>query len=293
MNTEIKEKEEWYDHPQNIKSWSNDIDYVMFVDENNSVDKQQVVYKKIINNIPINDDEKFFTVTGCIFEKANYSKMRNDIRKLKNKFWSNGFFNDTHFNESRYVCLHSREIRRHDKAFNDKIINYTAFISELSSVLEKVECKIISITINIENFIKEGYTNNIYENAFYFLIERYIYATENKKKGIIMLESRGKVDDRKLLNHIREIVFERGRDKISTKELQNKIVGIYFNPKWYGGHSSTYAGLEIADLFSYPIHQYVKYKKTNSSFELIKNKIVGYPNFNGKGLKVFPKEKDD
>ena len=46
MNTEIKEKEEWYDHPQNIKSWSNDIDYVMFVDENNSVDKQQVVYKK-------------------------------------------------------------------------------------------------------------------------------------------------------------------------------------------------------------------------------------------------------
>ena len=54
----------------------------------------------------------------------------------------------------------------------------------------------------IENFIKEGYTNNIYENAFDFLIERYIYATENKKKGIIMLESRGKVDDRKLLNHL-------------------------------------------------------------------------------------------
>lgn len=108
-----------------------------------------------------------------------------------------------------------------------------------------------------------------------------------------MLESRGKVDDRKLLSHIREIIFERGRDKITTKELQNKIVGIYFNPKWYGGHSSTYAGLEIADLFSYPIHQYVKYKKTNPSFETIKNKIVGFPDFNGKGFKVFPKEKDD
>lgn len=293
MSTEVKEKEKQYDYPQKIKSWSCDFDYVMFVDENNSVDKQQLVYKKIINNMPISNDEKFFTVTGCIFEKSNYSKMRNDIRKLKNKFWENGFFNDTQFNESRYVCLHSREIRRHDKAFNDKVINYTDFINELSIVLENVECKIISITINIESFIKKGYTNNIYETAFDFLIERYIYATDVKKKGIIMLESRGKVDDKKLLDHINEIIFERGRDKITTKELQKRIIGVYFNPKWYGGHSSTYAGLEIVDLFSYPIHQYVKYKKNNPAFEIIKDKIVGYPNFDGKGLKVFPKEKDD
>lgn len=60
MNTEVKREETWYDYPQKVKSWGNDIDYVMFVDENNSVDKQQVVYKKITNNIPISDDEKFF-----------------------------------------------------------------------------------------------------------------------------------------------------------------------------------------------------------------------------------------
>ena len=48
MNTEVKREETWYDYPQKVKSWGNDIDYVMFVDENNSVDKQQVVYKKIL-----------------------------------------------------------------------------------------------------------------------------------------------------------------------------------------------------------------------------------------------------
>ena len=108
-----------------------------------------------------------------------------------------------------------------------------------------------------------------------------------------MLESRGKNNDKALLNHIANIIFKKGRDKISTLEFQQKIAGIYFNPKWYGGHSSTYAGLEIADLFSYPIHQYVKYKKDNPVFDIIKDKIVGYPNINGKGLKIFPKEKND
>ena len=74
--------------------------------------------------------------------------------------------------------------------------------------------------------------------------------------------------------------------------LADAVAKTRFNPKWYSGHSSTFAGLEIVDLFSYPIHQYIKYKKENLSFKTIKEKIVGYPNFNNKGIKVFPKEKD-
>ena len=39
--------------------------------------------------------------------------------------------------------------------------------------------------------------------------------------------------------------------------------------------------------------KYIKYKKETPAFASIKDKIVGYPNCNGKGLKVFPKEKND
>ena len=283
----------WWEYPQKIKNWGSNIDYVMFVDENNSVDKQQVIYKKLINKVPITIDEKYFTVTGCIFNKSNYSKMRNSIRKLKEKFWDGGYYYDTKYQESRFVCFHSRNIRRHDGAFNDKVIDYNAFINELSTTLESIDCNIISITINIEEFIKNGYTEIIYEIAFDFLLERLIYSTNSKEQGIIMLESRGKADDKILLKHISDIIFSKGRDRISKEELQSKILGVYFNPKWYGGHSSTFCGLEIADLFSYPIHQYIKYKKETPAFASIKDKIVGYPNCNGKGLKVFPKEKND
>ena len=80
---------------------------------------------------------------------------------------------------------------------------------------------------------------------------------------------------------------------VEIKEANIKIKGVYFNPKWYGGHSSTFAGLEIADLFSYPIHQYVKYKKPNKSFQAIESKIASYPDYTNRGLKIYPREKDD
>ena len=176
----------------------------------------------------------------------------------------------------------------HKGAFNDSIIDYDSFINDLSKVLKKIKCKIISISINLEDYIKKNKQLPIYETAFDLLLERYVYATKSNKKGIIILESRGKKDDKELLIHINEIINIKGTKGIRSKELKTKIKGIYFNPKWYDGFISTYSGLEITDLFSYPIHQYVKYKEKNISFKVIETKLNCYPNYKNKGIKLFP-----
>ena len=36
----------WSEHPQKIKYWSSDIDYVMFIDENGNSGDIQNIYKK-------------------------------------------------------------------------------------------------------------------------------------------------------------------------------------------------------------------------------------------------------
>ena len=224
-----------------------------------------------------------------IIEKDEYFCSKKEIQNLKIKYWNNGMYYDTKDKKNKCVCLHSREIRRHDKAFNDKLIDYSNFINDLSQILDGINCKIISVTIDLVTYLKNGYLQNVYETAFDFLLERYIYATKNGKKGIIMLEARGKEEDKKLLKHIYEIIYNKGRKNISTNELISKIDGVYFNPKWNEEYSATYIGLEITDLFSYPIHQYVKYKKENLSFNVLKSKLDGYPEFINKGIKIFPK----
>lgn len=280
--------DKWYDYPQKINYWDQNIDYVMFIDENGNSGKINDIFKKRLNNEEISKDEKYFTITGVIFERKNYSKMRNDIRKLKEKYWENGYYYDSKHKDTRYVCLHSREIRNHTGAFNDKVINYSNFITDLSDTLESIDCKIISITINLEKYILKNEQIPIYDKAFDLLLERYVYATKNLKKGIIMFESRGKKEDKQLLNHISNIIFTKGAEHIECQELQKKITGVYFNPKWYGGYSSTYSGLEIADLFSYPIHSTIKLEKKHPSFKVIEKKIDCYPEYKNKGIKIYP-----
>ena len=283
-------KDKWWNNPKKIDFWENDIDYVMFVDENGSAGKLTDISKKITNAEKIDENDRFFTVTGCIFTKENYLSARSDIEELKNKYWINSMYCDSKNKCNKYVCLHSREIRRHDKAFNDKLINHNNFTNDLTCVLKNVDCTIISITIDLVNYLKRRHTENIYEKAFDLLIERYIYATNSNKKGIIILEARGKEEDKTLLKHIYKIINLKGEKFISNNEFKKKIKGVYFNPKWNKEYSSTYVGLEIVDLFSYPIYQYVKYQKTNPAFEVLQHKISGYPDFVNKGLKIFPQK---
>lgn len=280
----------WQDKPSKIELWTSDIDYAMFVDENGSESKINAVFKAITNNKEVDDNDRFFTITGCIFEKENYKNAVDEMDSLKKKYWNNGQYFDTKSKKNKYVCFHSREIRRHDFAFNDKLINHEDFTNDLTLVLKNTKCTIISITIDLLEYLRQGYLHNVYETAFDFLMERYIYATKNNKKGIIMLEARGKNEDNDLLKHI-ITVLNTGRKNIPPEELSEKIVGVYFNPKWNEEYSHTFAGLEFADLFSYPIHQFAKYKKETPAFEVLKPKIDKYPDFLNKGIKIFPSEK--
>lgn len=278
----------WYDKPTKILSLDSDIEYIMCIDENGSSGNLTYVLKQISNEKQLLDDDKYFTITGCIFTKDGYINSKRQIQLLKNKYWNNGVFYDHKSNREKAVCFHSREIRKHDSCFNDTIINHDEFVIDLSEVMNNIECKIISISINLEEYLKKGYTQNVYNVAFDFLLERYMYQTDEKKRGIIMLEARGKDEDAELLKHISKVVNHTGIKKISSKELNFRICGVYFNPKWNEEYSLTYVGLEIADLFSYPIHKFIKRNVKDKAFLMFENKIVGYPNYKNKGIKIFP-----
>lgn len=278
----------WYDKPTKIRQLNNEIEYIMCIDENGSSNNLTYILKQISNDKEVAEDDKYFTITGCIFKKQDYMNSKYAIKELKNKYWKDGMFYDSKQKRDKAVCFHSREIRKHDNCFNDSLINYNKFILDLTDLMKNIECKIISISINLYEYLKRGYTHNVYNVAFDFLLERYIYATDNKKKGIIMLEARGKEEDSDLLEHISKVILKSGTKSIKSAELSNKIKGVYFNPKWNEEYSATYTGLEITDLYSYPIHKFIKRNKKDQAFLTYENKIDGYPNYINKGIKVFP-----
>lgn len=158
----------WYDKPTKILSLNKDIDYVMCIN---------LIYalKQISNKKELTEDEKTFTITGCIFTKEDYFNSEKLIKALKNKYWYNGLFYDSKVKTNKAICFHSRDIRKHNGCFNDAVIKYDDFIVDLSNVMKNINCKIISISINLYEYLKRGYTHNVYNVAFDFLLERYIY----------------------------------------------------------------------------------------------------------------------
>lgn len=280
--------------PNKCDYWQNNEDYFMFIDENNSVSSINVVQKRIVNKQEISPNENFFTITGCIFSKVNYKIAKEKLDELRNKYWENGKYYNSKKEIYETVCFHSEDIRGRKKAFHNEVLDkdtYDKFIIDLDNVLKELDYKIISITINLADYLlKSHYTEmNVYKIAFNFIIERFIYYIGNGNKGSIIFEARGKKEDGALLEHIDKIVNYAGTEFIKSRELKSKIVGVYFNGK-KDKNDHPYTGLEIADLSSYPIHRYVKFGTIGRDFETIKYKINGYPNYNGRGIKIYPKK---
>lgn len=269
--------------PTKLKNIPADIDYIMCVDENGNEGLIKNAHKAIKEGKDISIHDQFLTITGCIFTRTEYYDAYKKIHQLKEKYWSQGCYLENGKNIA--VCLHSRDIRRHNVPFDDMTINYKSFIYDLSQTIKDLSFKIISATIDVKKYaLNDKYNDDIYFTAMKFLFERYIYATKNNKKGIIVIESRKSRNDKKLLNQIVNL-FLTGSGYLKDSEFQNKIIGIYFNDKRSYKQTHSYIGLEIVDLCSYPINKFIKLSKKDDAFLIIENKLDKSIE---KAIKIFP-----
>jgi|Wag4MinimDraft_15_1082655.scaffolds.fasta_scaffold01819_3 hypothetical protein len=282
----------WRNRPTFIDFWPTGIDYTMFIDENGDPELK-LIARKITNLENATNDEKFFTVTGCIIKRDDYQKICNDMVSLKKKYWppeGKYLYTSKSTQKMKRVCFHSKAIRGRNKPFSEKTIDYQAFILELSNLISEISMIILSSTVDkYEHFLK--YTNPIhpYNLNLNFILERFVkYILKPNETGYIILEARGKREDKIILDHIKNLI-DNGTSFVGP-EYFKKIKGVYFNKKW--SHSdneqSSYVGLEIADLCSYPIHKFVKYSTKDQAFATVESKIHGYPGYLGYGLKIFP-----
>ncbi|GFN35837.1 DUF3800 domain-containing protein [Tepidimicrobium xylanilyticum] len=278
----------WRNRPKYIDYCPDDVDYIMFIDENGDP-SLKYIKKCIEKNQTIDKSSIYFTVTGVIIKKDNLKEIKDRIMEIKYNYWEDGRYK--YNNTYKRICFHSREIRRREKPFSDDIINRKEFLNELSNFLDYVPCKIISSTINKEKHFKT-YDNpdHPYNLSLNFVLERFVkFYLRSWETALIILEARGKDDDRRILEHIKNVI-DFGTRYVSSDDFK-KIKGVYFNDKWQpdSNGEKSYFGLEIADLYSYPIHKYCRTRQKDMAFEVLEKKLYRYPYYDGCGLKIFPK----
>ena len=256
------------------------VDYYLFIDESG---------EHILKNFdPV---RPVFTVAGVLISKDDYSAIKDAINSLKLKYWEDAKYRDkTTFKQ---VCFINRAIRRRQKAFSKYYLDdaaYEVFIDDLSALIEGLNFQIIAACIDKQKLVSK-YTNPFepYNLAMEFIIERYSrFLHTNRKTGSVILEARGKREDGLLHQQLLSF-YNNGTRYISNRVIQKSIKGgFYFNKKWQDGYENTYVGLELADLVAHPIGHFVLKNEKSKAFQVIEEKFLGYKNYEGKGLKIFP-----
>ena len=220
-----------------------------------------------------------FLLCGLITSEENYIQTRDTINAIKNEFWYN-----------KEVILHSRDIRKCEKEFQilfDLEIKRNFYL-RINDVIENSKYRILASAINKEKYINTygKLSNDVYELALSFIVERAIFSLDEikdvSKQLEIIIEKRGKKEDKKLDEHFQRLV-SRGTAYVSSERLKEVGIKITFRDK-----KENINGLQLADLIAYPIARYViEPKRANPAYEVLEKKIYTK---NGKkyGLKIFP-----
>ena len=288
----------WRSRPTIIDNWPGDIDKIIAIDENGTCDLNSI--KKIFKNDSVKllkaykdtskyMHERWFTITGVVLKKVDFPNFKEEVNAIKYRHWDNGIYD--YKSGKRRVVFHSREIRRKEGPFNPKVVDYAQLQNDISLMIKSTDFRIYSSSIDkINHVFTYSKPFHVYNLNLNFIIERFCWElNRNNESGIILLESRGKKEDLRILRYLTNLIDNGNNFK--SKEHFSGIKGVYFNPKWClekNKGKASYILLELADVVSYPIFKYTKTNNKDKAFLTFEDKIYNYPYYNGYGLKKFP-----
>ena len=247
--------------------------YLMYIDESG-------------DTIPLSQTgKKFLVVTGCIIHESKIQEIEKAFRAIKKKFyWDQDIEIKSNFlryanpdlAESSPLKLNSRE-------------KYDEFEVEVSNFLKSLDVVLCSVVIDKESYWKQYPSQNPYEIAYVFLLERFQkYLAKNNGLGICIIDPReGQVDKHFMGNELSEIHNRmRWEENAFWKKCPNIIEKLLFS------QSDKTVGIQIADLFCYPIFNIFEYNKKEywrfNEITLPKLQRSPIGELDGWGLKFFP-----
>lgn len=239
------------------------------------------------DTLPISQDGKnFLVLTGCVIEDIKIQNIESAFRGIKYKYYQN-YEVEIKSNFLRYAnpdLSETSPIKLNSKQKYDELEN------EIANFLKKIDAVLYSIVIHKESYWDQYPSQNPYEVAYMFLVERFQkFLLEKNSLGICIIDPReGQTEKHFLgneLNRLHELM--RWHDGNFWQKCPNIVEKLLFS------QSDKTSGIQIADLYCYPIFNVFEYNKSKDEYWRFRE--LSYPKLykkNGKvdgyGLKYFP-----
>ncbi len=206
---------------------------------------------------------KYFSLTGFIIDEEEAKSIDDGIRAIKKRFYQNP---DIEF-KSNFVRYANPDLSEKSILKLKSREKYDQLEAELAYFLKEIPGRLISVVINKASYWDSYPSQNPYEVAYVFLLERFqLYLAEVGKLGICIIDPReGQVEKHyygEELNKLHERMRRSGRSKGGGfwNHCPNIIEKLLFS------QSDQTIGIQIADLFCYPSFHIYEYDKAPEDY---------------------------
>lgn len=248
--------------------------HIMYIDESG-------------DTIPISQGgKKFLVLTGCIIFEDDIPKIEESLRRIKTKFFQDPNV-EIKSNFLRYAnpdLKESSPIKLNDREkYNELEADMTKFLKEIPVIL-------YSVVIDKAAYWAQYPSQNPYDVAYTFLLERFQkYLEKEKAYGICIIDPREGQVEKHYIGQELDRLHNKMRwepSGILTK-CPNIIERLLFST------SDKTVGIQIADLYCYPVFHIFEYNKKQGDYwrfdELSLPKLYKKGDvLEGFGLKFFP-----
>jgi len=243
---------------------------------------------------------RVLALSGCIFKESDKQGIEEELRKIKKRYYQDPDI-EIKSNYLRYANPSIKDPLKKSpiKLYEQKM--YDSLQKDIQEYLKSLPITLISIVIDKKKYWERYPAQNPYSAAYVFLLERFqTFLQFNEALGLCVVDPRegGVTNKRKMdkeLNDTHQLLrWEKGG---FWKPCPRIIEKILFSD------SALTAGIQIADLYCYPIFHLFQYNKKSGEYQWfdeiswpklyfhgnIKNEEdVFVPQILGTGLKCFP-----
>ena len=181
--------------------------------------------------------------------------------------------------------LHNYDIRHAKGEFSFLLPKEkrSLFRGLVSALIKDIPVSIVATAVD-KRCLSKHLDNNPYSLALESCLEQTVSFLEKRGQlqhlTHLIVESRGRPEDEDLT-----LAFKNISDQTPFKRYPLDIK--------FANKQTNSSGLQIADLVAHPIGKHVmKREQPNQAFDIVKEKLLGYPKYEGVGLKCHPLESE-
>ena len=249
--------------------------YIMYIDESG-------------DTIPISQKgKKFLVLTGCVIHENEKFAIDAKFREIKKKYYQNP---DVEI-KSNFLRYANPDLKENSPIKLNDREKYNELEADITKFLQSVPVNLFSVVIHKEGYWRQYPSQNPYNIAYIFLIERFHkFLEKNNAHGISIIDPREGQVEKSFMNDELDSVHDKLRwyDSGFWQKCPNVVEKVLFSD------SHKTVGIQLADLFCYPIFHIFEYNKSGKDYwrfnETVLPKLcLGEKGeLDGIGIKFFP-----